>query len=100
MAYGLNRIPNMTVHNTSFELWKCWKYNLKYGYALHCLAEVGINNPHEIKLDSRIVNGYFIGYAKQSKGCRFYYQSNVTRIVKSKNARFLKNDDFNESSQP
>ena len=57
MVYGLNKVPNTVVHKTSFELWKCWKYNLKHRYVLCCLTKVGVNYPHEIKLDSRIVNG-------------------------------------------
>ena len=41
------------------------------------------------KLDPRTTNDYFIGYAVNSKGFRFYCPSNSTRIVESINAKFL-----------
>ena len=49
-------------------------------------------NPHEKKLDPRTLSGFFIGYTKTSKGYRFYYPSHSTRIVESRNAKFLEND--------
>ena len=48
--------------------------------------------PREKKLDPRTLSGFFIGYAKTSKGYRFYCPSHSTRIVESKNAKFLEND--------
>ena len=51
-----------------------------------------IYNPHEKKLDPRTLSGFFIGYAKTSKGYRFYCPSHSTRIVESRNAKFLEND--------
>ena len=50
-----------------------------------------IYNPHEKKLDSRTISGYFIGYPKRSKGYRFYCPNHSTRIVESGNARFIEN---------
>ena len=50
-----------------------------------------IYNPHEKKLDSRTISGYFIGYPERSKGYRFYCPNHSTRIVESKNARFIEN---------
>ena len=49
-------------------------------------------NPHEKKLDLRTLRGFFISYAKTSKGYRFYCPSHSTRIVESRNAKFLEND--------
>ena len=57
-----------------------------------CPSEVRIYNPQEKKLDPRTISGYFIGYAERSKGYRFYCPSHGTRIVESRNAKFLEND--------
>ena len=70
-----------------------------YTYGV-CPAEVRIYNPQEKKLDQRIVNGYFIGYAEKSKGYSFYCPSSAMRIVKSHNAKFLENDVTSGSDQP
>ena len=43
-------------------------------------------------MDSRTISGYFIGYVELSKGYKFYCPSHSTRIVESKNAKFLEND--------
>ncbi|KAL6337594.1 hypothetical protein AAG906_037187 [Vitis piasezkii] len=49
---------------TPFELWKCWKPSLRHRHVWGC----------------------------PSKGYRFYCPSHSTRIVKSRNAKFLEND--------
>ncbi|KAL0453457.1 UNVERIFIED_CONTAM: hypothetical protein Slati_1323800 [Sesamum latifolium] len=46
----------------------------------------------EKKLDPRTISGYFVGYAERSKGYRFYCPLNSTRIVESRNAKFLEDD--------
>ena len=51
-----------------------------------------IYNQHEKKLDPRTLSGFFIGYAKTSKGYQFYFPSHSTRIIESRNAKFLEND--------
>ena len=51
-----------------------------------------IYNPQEKKLDPTTISEYLIGYAKRSKGYRFYYPSHSTTIVESRNAKFLEND--------
>ena len=58
-----------------------------------------IYNPQEKKLDPRTISGYFIGYAERSKGYRFYYPYHITRIVESRNVKFLENDLINGSDQ-
>jgi len=60
---------------------------------------VRIYNPQEKKLDPRTISGYFIGYAKRSKGYRFYCPYHITRIVESRNVKFLKNDKISRSDQ-
>ena len=57
-----------------------------------CLSELRIYNPQDKKLDPRTISGYFIGYAEKSKGYKFYYPSHSTRIVESRNAKFLEYD--------
>ena len=57
-----------------------------------CPSEVRIYNPHEKKLDLKTLSGFFIGYVETSKGYRCYCPSHSTRIVESRNAKFLKND--------
>ena len=62
-------------------------------------SEVRIYNPQEKKLDPRSISGHFIGYAEKSKGYRFYFPSHTTRIVESRNAKFLENDLVSGSGQ-
>ena len=57
-----------------------------------CLSEVRIYNPQEKKLDPRTISGYVIGYAEKSKGYRFNCPSHNTRIVESRNAKFIEYD--------
>ena len=64
-----------------------------------CSSEVRIYNPQEKKLDPRTISGYFIGYVEKSKGYRFYCPSHNTRIVESRNAKFIKYDLVNGSDQ-
>ena len=53
---------------------------------------VRIYNLHEKKFDPRTLSHFFIGYTETSKGHRFYYPSHSTRIVESRNVKFLEND--------
>lgn len=64
-----------------------------------CPYEVRIYNLQEKKLDPRTISGYFVGYAERSKGYRFYCPSHTTRIVESRNVKFLENDLFSENDQ-
>ena len=91
-VYILNRVPTKAVPKTPFEIWKGWKPSLRHMRVWGCPSEVRIYNPHEKKLDPRTLSGFFIGYAKTSKGYRFYCPSHSTRIVESRNAKFLEND--------
>ena len=61
-----------------------------------CSSKVRIYNQHEKKLDLRTLRGFFISYAETSKGYHFYCPSHSTRIVESRNAKFLENDMINE----
>ena len=53
----------------------------------------------EKKVDPRTISGYFIGYVERSKGYRFYHPYHITRIMESRNAKFLENDLFSGSDQ-
>ncbi|KAL4340454.1 hypothetical protein GQ457_08G012720 [Hibiscus cannabinus] len=96
-VYILNRVPTKAVPKTPFELFKGWKPSLRHIRVWGCPSEVRIYNPQEKKLDPRTISGYFIGYAEKSKGYRFYCPSNSTRIVESRNAKFLENDSVSGS---
>lgn len=98
-VYILNRVPTKAVSKTPFELWKGWKPSLQHVRIWGCPSEVRIYNPQEKKLDPRTISGYFIGYAERSKGYKFYCPSHCTRIVESRNAKFLENALISESDQ-
>ena len=51
-----------------------------------------VYNPQKKKLDPRTISGYFVGYAKWSKGYKFYCSSYHIRTVESRNVKFLKNN--------
>jgi transposase InsO family protein len=98
-VYILNRVPIKAIPKTPFELLKGWKPSLQHMRVWGCPSEVRIYNPQENKLDPRTISEYFIGYAERSKGDRFYCPSHITRIVESRNAKFLENDLISESDQ-
>ena len=88
-VYLLNRIPSKAVPKTPFELWTGRKPSLRHLHVWSCPAEARVYNPHEKKLDSRTVSGYFIGYPEKSKGYRFYCPNHSSRIVEKGNAKFI-----------
>ena len=98
-VYILNRVPTKAVPKMPFELWIGWKLSLRHMRVWGCPSEVRIYNPREKKLDPRNISGYFIGYVERSKGYRFYCPSHNTRIVESRNAKFLENDLISGSDQ-
>ncbi|RVW23885.1 Retrovirus-related Pol polyprotein from transposon TNT 1-94 [Vitis vinifera] len=98
--YILNRVPSKAVPKTPFELWTGRKPSLRHIHIWGCPAEARIYNPHEKKLDSRTISGYFIGYPDKSKGYRFYCPNHSVRIVETGNARFLENGEISESNEP
>ena len=98
-VYILNRVPTKAVPKTPFELFKGWKPSLRHIHIWGCPFEVRVYNPQEKKLDQRTISGYFIGYAKRSKGYKFYCPSYNIRIVELRNAKFLENDLICASNQ-
>ena len=100
IVYLLNRVLSKVVPKTPFELWNGWKSSLNHLHIWGCHVEVRIYNSNMKKLDSRTTNGYFIGYAVNSKGYRFYYPSHSTRIVESINVKNLEDSEPNGSVCP
>ena len=97
-VYLLNRIPSKAVLKTHFELWTERKPSLRHLHVWGCPAEAQMYNPHEKKLDSRTVSGYFIGYPKKSKGYMFYCPNHSSRIIETGNARFIENGEVSGSA--
>ena len=93
-VYLLNRFPSKAIQKTLFKLWIGRKPSLRHLYIWGYPAKVRIYNPHERKIDSRTVSGYFIGYPEKSKGYIFYYPKYSPRIVKIENARFIEKSDI------
>ncbi|RVX00946.1 Retrovirus-related Pol polyprotein from transposon TNT 1-94 [Vitis vinifera] len=98
-VYILNRVPTKVVLKTPFELLKGWKPSLRHMRVWGCSSEVRIYNPQEKKLNPRTISGYLIGHVEKSKGYRFYCPSHSTRIVESRNTKFLEYDLVNGSDQ-
>jgi len=99
VVYILNWVSTKVVSKTPFKLFKGWKPSLQHIHIWGCPSEVRIYNPQENKLDPRTISGYFIGYAEKSKGYRFYCPSHSTRIMESRNEKFLENDLISGSGQ-
>ena len=99
VAYILNRVPTKAVSKTPFEFFKGWKSSLRHIRVRRCSSKVRVYNPQERKLDPRTISRYFIGYTERSKSYKFYCPSHSTRIVESRNAKFLKNDLISGSDQ-
>ena len=99
VVYILNWVPTKAVQKTPFELFKGWKPSLRHICLWGCSSEVRIYNPQKKKLDPRTISRHFLGFAKKSKGYRFYCPSYITTIVESRNVKFLDNDLINGSHQ-
>ena len=97
-VYLLNRIPSKAVPKTPFELWTGRKPSLRHLHVWGYPAEARMYNPHEKKLDSQTVSGYFIGYPEKSKGYSFYCPNHSSRIIETDNARFIKNGEVSGST--
>ncbi|GMP36789.1 hypothetical protein CsSME_00008798 [Camellia sinensis var. sinensis] len=96
-VHVLNRVPSKAVPVTPYELWVGRKPNLNYLHVWGCPAEAKIFNPQIKKLDPRTISCYFIGYPERSKGFRFYCPTHSTRIVETRNAVFLEDENISGS---
>ena len=98
--YLQNKVPSKAIQKKPFELWTRRKPSLRHLHVWGCPAEIRYYNPHEKKLDARIISGYFIGYLEKSKGFRFYCPNHITMIIESGNARFIENDEVSGRETP
>ena len=96
--YLLNRIPSKAIPKTPFELWTGRKPSLRHLHIWGCLAKARVYNPHEMKLDSRTISGYFIGYLEKSKWYRFYCLNHTSIIIEIDNAKFIENGEVSKSA--
>ena len=82
-----NVIPN--------EKWKGRKFNLKYFKVWGCLAKVQVPIPKRVKIGPKTVDCVFIGYATNSKACRFlihkseYPDIHDNTVMESDSAEFF-----------
>ena len=90
IIYLLNRIPSKVVPKILFQLWINRKPSLRHPHVWDCPIEVRVYNPLENKLDSQMVDGYFIGYLEKSKRHIFYYLDYSPKIVETNNANSMK----------
>ena len=67
----LNRVPHSKTNVIPYAKWKGKKPNLKYFKVWGCLAKVQVPIPKRVKLGPKTVDCVFIGYATNSKACRF-----------------------------
>ena len=67
----LNRVPHSKTNVIPYEKWKGRKPNLKYFKVWGCLAKVQVPIPKRVKIGPKTVDCVFIGYATNSKACRF-----------------------------
>jgi len=96
IAYMLIRVPSKVIPKTPYELWTRRKPSLRHVHIWGCPAAISVYNPHEKKLDVRIVSDFFIGYPNKSKGYIFYFPNHNTIIVESGNDRFIENGQISE----
>jgi len=92
-AYILNRVLSKAVNKTPYELWTSKKPSIKHLHIWGCPTEAYPYRPHERKLDSRTISCYFVGYAKHSRGYKFY-DPTLRSIFETGNARFLEEVEF------
>ena len=95
----LEQDPSKAVPTTPFELWTRRKPSLRHLQFSVCPSETRVFNPHEKKLDPKIISGYFIGYPNKSKGYRFYCPNHSLKIVETRNARFLENGKISQRGE-
>jgi len=80
--YLLNRVPSKVVYKTPYELCTRMKPSCRHLHVWSCQAEVRMHKPHENKLDSITINGYFFGYLERFKGYMFYFPNQVDHTLR------------------
>ena len=98
-TYILNQVPSKFVLKTPYELWSQKKPSLRHFNVWGCKVKVRLYNQQSKKIDSKTINGYFIGYCVGSRGSRFYCPSHTTRVIESNRANYFE-DDIGTSQGP
>ena len=93
----LNRVSHRKTQSIPYELWKGRKPNLKYFKVWGCLAKVEVPLSKRVKIGPKTIDCVFIGYAVNSKACRFFVHNSdnpeihVNTIIESDNVKFFLN---------
>lgn len=98
IVHILNRVPSKSVPKTPYEIWIGRKLGLRYLKVWGYPAKAKLYNPHQRKLDMKVVSCFFIGYPEHSKGFRFYCPSHSTCIVETRHGEFLENSNVSGSN--
>ncbi|GBN12713.1 Retrovirus-related Pol polyprotein from transposon TNT 1-94 [Araneus ventricosus] len=88
-TYLQNRLPTKPKRKTPYELWTNRKPNLSHIRVFGCKAYAYIQKQRRGKLDSKAVEGIFLGYDYRSKGYRIYLGDN--KIMISRTVKFIEN---------
>ncbi|UYV76293.1 hypothetical protein LAZ67_13003282, partial [Cordylochernes scorpioides] len=95
--YLHNRIPSKATDKTPFELWTNRKPSLKHLKRFGCKAFAYIPKIKRNKLDSKVIEGIFLGYDDRSKGYRILHDTD--NITISRSVKFLeKENGFHHAS--
>ncbi|UYV82302.1 hypothetical protein LAZ67_21001661 [Cordylochernes scorpioides] len=95
--YLHNRIPSKATDKTPFELWTNRKPSLKHLKRFGCKAFAYIPKIKRNKLDSKVIEGIFLGYDDRSKGYRILHDTD--NITISRSVKFIeKENGFHHAS--
>ena len=88
-------MPHSKTNVIPYEKWKGRKSNLKYFKVWRCLAKFQVPIPKRVKIGPKTVDCVFIGYATNSKACRFLVHKSehpdihANTVMESDSAEFL-----------
>ncbi|UYV76697.1 hypothetical protein LAZ67_14001794 [Cordylochernes scorpioides] len=88
--YLHNHIPSKATDKTPFELWTNRKPSLKQLKRFGCKAFAYIPKIKRNKLDSKVIEGIFLGYDDRSKGYRILHDTD--NITISRSVKFLEKE--------
>ena len=91
--YLLKRVPTKATIKTTYELWMGRKHSLNHLHVWGCPSQVRPYVPKDIKLDSRTISCYCVGYLEKSWGFKFYDPS-TRGIFETGNAHFFEDIEF------
>ncbi|UYV80563.1 hypothetical protein LAZ67_19000691 [Cordylochernes scorpioides] len=95
--YLHNRIPSKATDKTPFKLWTNRKPSLKHLKRFGCKAFAYIPKIKRNKLDSKVIEGIFLGYDDRSKGYRILHDTD--NITISRSVKFIeKENGFHHAS--